>query len=309
MKKKTEQLKKWWAGLKPYFFFFSSVLIFGLGFIIENKPLYWITGYIFGMTLTILAVRHLYPPTQRVVNEVKLAPRKPKPEKKAKYLNFSELLLVEFDYVQETATQAMSDRLTLVNYFLLSAGVVLASVGLMVSAEGGAQFAYRYEVLIVLSLTFNAVGWIYFMQVVRLRQAWCESALAMSHIKTLFVQNSEFISSTAKGAFLWSSDSIPPPGKKMTVFYLSALLIALISAAALGLAATLLLTMDVLHASDQNHKYISIPLQYPFIGFMLGLYHMFFQMSMYAALLDEPPGHSGATRDQAQHASPLAKKY
>jgi hypothetical protein len=180
----------------------------------------------------------------------------------------------------------------------------------MVSAEGGAQFAYRYEVLIVLSLTFNAVGWIYFMQVVRLRQAWCESALAMSHIKTLFVQNSEFLPNTAKDAFLWSSASIPPPGKKMTVFYLSAVLIALISAAALGLAATLLLTMETLHASDLlDHKYIPIPLQYPFMGFMLGLYHMFFQMSMYTALLDEPPGHSGATPAQARHASLSAKKY
>ncbi|MDZ7363829.1 MAG: hypothetical protein ONB46_24400 [candidate division KSB1 bacterium] len=217
-------------------------------------------------------------------------------------------MLVEFDYVQETATQAMSDRLTLVNYFLLSAGVVLASVGLMVSAEGGAQFAYRYEVLIVLSLTFNAVGWIYFMQIVRLRQAWCESALAMSHIKTVFVLNSEFLPHTAQEAFLWNSASIPSPGKKMTVFYLSALLIALISAAALGLAATLLMTMETLHASDLAHKYISIPLQYPFIGFMLGLYHMFFQMSMYTALLDEPPGHLSATSDQAQHASPFAKK-
>jgi hypothetical protein len=308
MTNKTEPLKKWWAGFKPYFFFFSSALIAGLGFFLDKKPLYWITGYIFTVTIIILAIRHLYPPTQRAVTEVKLAPRKPKSEKKTKYLNFSELLLVEFDYVQETATQAMSDRLTLVNYFLLSAGVVLASAGLMVSAEGGAQFAYRYEVLIVLSLTFNAVGWIYFMQIVRLRQAWCESALAMSHIKTLFVQNSEFLPNTAKDAFLWNSASIPAPGKKMTVFYLSALLIALISAAALGLAATLLLTMETLHASDLNHKYISIPLQYPFMGFLLGLYHMFFQMSMYTALLDEPPGHSSPTPDQAQRASSSAKK-
>ncbi len=293
MTNKTEPLKKWWAGFKPYFFFFPSALIAGLGFLVDKKPLYWITGYIFTVTITILAIRHLYPPTQRAVTEVKLVSRKPKSEKKTKYLNFSELLLREFDYVKETATHAMSSHLTLVNYFLLSAGVVLASVGLMVSAEGGAQFAYRYEVLVVLSLTFNAVGWIYFLQLVRLRQAWCECALAMSHIKMLFVQNSEFLPNTAKEAFLWSSASIPPPGKKMSFSYLSPLLIALISAAALGFAATLLLTMDILHASDQEHKYISIPLQYPLIGFMLGLYHMIFQMSMHSALLDEPPGHSG----------------
>ncbi len=284
---KIEQLKKFWSRSKPYFFFFASSLIVALGYQFSDKPIYWITGYLFSVTATILAVRRLYPPTKRVVNEVRLAPRKPKPDKKAEYLNFSELLLREFDYVKETASQAMTDRLTMVNYFLLSAGVVLASVGLMVSAEGGAQFAYRYEVLIVLSLTFNAVGWIYFMQVVRLRQAWCESALAMSHLKMIFVQNSKFLPRTAQDAFLWSSASIPPPGKKMTVFYFSALLIALISAAALGFAATLLLTMDLLHTSDQAHKYISIPLQYPFVGFMLGLYHLFFQMSMYTALLEE----------------------
>jgi hypothetical protein len=237
-------------------------------------------------------LRHKYPGKKHVIDAdaLKLLPVKTKKAKAPKdaKLPFVEVLLREFDYVKETASQAMGDRLTLVNYFLLSTGVVLASFGLMVSYEGGAQFAYRYEVLIILSLIFNAVGWIYFLQVVRLRQAWCESAVAMNHLKLVFAQNSEFLPESAEKAFLWNIASIPTAAKKMTVFYFSALLISLLSAAAIGLAAILSLSVELLRTSDQLHEYIDIPLTYPVIGFGLGLYHLLFQMSMYTALLEEP---------------------
>lgn len=278
--------------LKLAIFVMVSALLVIYDVSLAKQHLYLVTVYIFITTIIMVAIQYRYPPTKREVGEITLVPRpakkKGKDQKSSTPLKLSDILLNEFDYVKETASQAMNDRLTLVNYFLLSAGVVLAGFGLMVSAEGGAHFAYRYEVLIILSLIFNAVGWVYFMQVVRLRQAWCESALAMNHIKSIFTQNSEFLAETAKDAFLWRINTIPPPAKKMTVFYLSAVLISLLSAAAITLAGTISLSVDLLRQSDQIQKYINIPLAYPLIGLVLGLYHLFFQMSMYTALLKEP---------------------
>jgi ABC-type spermidine/putrescine transport system permease subunit II len=79
----------------------------------------------------------------------------------------------------------------------------------------------------------------------------------------------------------------------MTVFYLSAVLISLLSAAAIALAGTISLSVDLLRQSDQIQNYINIPLAYPLIGLVLGLYHLFFQMSMYTALLKEPNPSKG----------------
>lgn len=246
--------------------------------------LYDVTLYILFITLFIVFVHLNYHETPAPVKVPNLTVNE-----KSEDFKLSDILLHEFEYVQETAEQAMSDRLTLVNYFLLSAGVVMAGFGLMVSAEGGATFAYRYEVVITLSLLFNAVGWVYFMQIVRLRQAWCDSARAMNHLKVLFVKHCKFPLEIAKASFRWNIESIPRAEKKMTVFYLSALLISLVNAAAIGLASIITLGIHILHASDKQREYLDIPWHYPAISFILALFHLVFQMSMYTVLLQEQP--------------------
>lgn len=192
-----------------------------------------------------------------------------------------EILLKEFEYAKETADQAMDDRHTLVNYFLLSAGVVLASFGIMVSEEGGAKFAYRYEVLVGLSLLFNTVGWVYFMQVVRLRQAWCESARAMNHVKQVFVKNCGINFDLAKKCFRWDFDSLPRAGRKMTVFYFSALLISIINSSAVALAGVIVIDLSLVRNSRP------IPLGHFITSSCIGVFHLVFQMAMYTSLLEE----------------------
>ncbi len=280
--KKWQQYKNLWRWRFAIFIAFALIfLIADYFFVCPN--VYIVTVYLLLITLFIIFVHlHYHEPSQPF--------RVPKLKKKKGTADFklSEILLKEFEYVQETAAQAMSDRLTLVNYFLLSAGVVIAGFGLMVSAEGGANFAYRYEVVIALSLLFNAVGWVYFMQIVRLRQAWCDSARAMNHLKVLFASHCKFPLETAKASFRWNIESIPRAEKKMTVFYLSALLISLVNATAIGLASIIKLGIHILHASDKQREYLDIPGQYPAISFVLALFHLIFQMSMYTVLLQEP---------------------
>lgn len=235
--------------------------------------LYWVTGYIFVITGFIVFVQKKYREVPRTLPVPILQSLPPKND--AAQLELSEILLREFDYAKETAAQAMNDRLTLLNYFLLSAGVVVAGIGVMVSKEGGYEFPYRDDSIIALSLIFNMVGWVYFMNQIRLRQAWCESARAMNHIKQVFVEHCGYSQEKVKAAFRWSVENIPAPPKKMTVFYFSALLISILSAVAIALASTMLLGV-----AQISHFYV-----FP-IG--LSLYHLFFQMSMYTALLEEP---------------------
>lgn len=279
--------QKWRRFKLPFFSLFSILL-----FVVDKYDLwltcqhiYSLTGYILVVTLFIVFVQRRYREPVQIssVPNLQLVTQKSNAEK----FHLADILQHEFEYVKETASQAMNDRHTMVNYFLLSAGVVLAGSGVMVSEEGGARFSYRYEVLVALSLVFNSVGWVYFMQMVRLRQAWCESARAMNHIKSVFVENCEFFVGQAKNVFKWKINTIPAAGKKMTVFYFSALLISILSSTAIALSGVILFNIDLLRKADQLHQPLEIPNLSLWISFGLGLYHLFFQMSMYTALLEE----------------------
>jgi hypothetical protein len=281
------EFKQIWKRCAPYLFVFAALLFVVFDIWLARRHLYAVTGYILIVTVSILIVQHRYHETIRAVSVPPLQPR-PEAKDKSKRLSLSEIRRLEFEYVKETASQAMNDCHTIVNYFFLSTGsVILAGFGLMLSEEGSAKLPYRSEILVGLSLVFNAIGWVYFMQVVRLRQAWCESARAMNHIKLLVIENSEFLPETAMKAFRWNVKSIPVPAKKMTFFYFSALLISILSAAAIVLASFILPNIDLLLEGDRLRKSVFIPGGYLLAALGLGLYHLIFQMSMYTALLEE----------------------
>jgi hypothetical protein len=86
-----------------------------------------------------------------------------------------------------------------------------------------------------------AVGWLYFLKIIRLRQAWHDSARAMNQIKEFFIQHDQhFESEELRPAFRWQPHTLPPPDKPWTVFFYSALLIALLDSMAYVLGAALL---------------------------------------------------------------------
>lgn len=267
----------------------SAMMVFGFFFLPGYRNLTYIGLYTFLLTLLILYVKIKYRetiprpeiPTLPVKEEKEGWRRSSDSGSEMHQFSLPGILLQEFEYVKETADQAMDDRHTLVNYFLLSAGVVLASFGIMVSEEGGAKFAYRFEVLVGLSLLFNIVGWVYFMQVVRLRQAWCESARAMNHIKQVFVKNCGIDFEIAKKCFRWNFESMPKAGKKMTVFYFSALLISIINSSVLVLAGIIVTDLNLVRNSKP------IPWGHFIWSSCIGFFHLIFQMAMYTSLLEE----------------------
>src|SRR5574342_237843 len=230
---------------RPIIFVIISAFIgvFIFIFLPNHRTLTWVTSYIVVITFFIVRVYLKYHENSRPLNVPDL-PAGKRNRKKEASLRLSDILLSEFDYVKETASQAMNDRLTMLNYFLLSAGLVVATIGVMWSKEGAVEFKYRNESLVALSLVFNAVGWVYFMQIVRLRQAWCESARAMNHIKEFFSKYCEYSKDFVQAAFRWRFDSIPAAEKKMTVFHLSALLVSILNSVAVGLASVTLLGLD-----------------------------------------------------------------
>ena len=114
------------------------------------------------------------------------------------------------------------------------------------------------------------------MHIIRLRQAWCDSATAMNQIKEFYITNGRVPDDIARSAFLWDSKSIPRAGKKSNVSYYSAMLISFVSSVVLLLASWLL---------TPSFEMGNVSL----FSCLFALYHFVFQMTCYSLFLDYKP--------------------
>ena len=163
----------------------------------------------------------------------------PPPEKspRMKPLSSADILKMEFEYARFTASEAMQDRHTMVNFYLLAFGVIATGGLAILSGETDLPHSIGSLLLWILC----AVGWLYFLKIIRLRQAWHESARAMNQIKEFFIQHDEhFEPEELRYAFRWQAHTLPSPDKPWTVFFYSAVLIALLDSMAYVLGAVLL---------------------------------------------------------------------
>ena len=190
---------------------------------------------------------------------------------------FSTLLLHEFNYIRETAAQAMNDRHTMVNYFIVITGAFLAIIGSRFFGANDIFANTKYISIIVgASVVINFIGWIYFMHLIRLRQAWWDSASAMNQIKEFFIINGRVPDDIARSSFLWDSKTLPNAGKKSNVSYYSTMLISFVSSVVLLFASWLV-------SPESQINSISL------FTCLLGLYHFIFQILCYSLFLDYKP--------------------
>jgi len=183
-----------------------------------------------------------------------------------------QLALHEYDYIQETMAQAMDDRHTMVNYFLLATGVVMAAISAIFSDEGMRWSSYKNEIASAICIIFNFIAWIYFMNIIRLRQAWCESAAAMNRIKQFFLFNFGLLEDDARSPFRWHSKNTPPAARTGTLYYLAMALISFISSVALAATSVLSLPAEFLVTRA-------------WVPALFFLYHFLFQGAAYHVLL------------------------
>ncbi|OQX87438.1 hypothetical protein B6D60_03870 [candidate division KSB1 bacterium 4484_87] len=187
---------------------------------------------------------------------------------------FSSIMQKEFDYIREAARQAMDDRHSMINFFLLITGAVVSFVGARVLDMDLTELTgIKGSFLVGLAIFLNIIGWIYFMHMIRLRQAWWSSAEAMNQIKEFYIVNGRVPDDIARSAFLWRKQSIPDPGKKSNVFYYSMMLISFIASAVFFFASWL---VGYMHGIAQVTVFSAA----------LGVYHFLFQISCYSLFLD-----------------------
>ncbi len=141
----------------------------------------------------------------------------------------SDILEWEFEYARITASEAMRERHTMINFYLLVAGVVASGV----VAVLGQAFALPKATGTVLLWLLCGIGWLYFLGIIRLRQAWHESAQTMNQIKEFYFSHvKDFDPDALRSTFRWQAHTLPPPEKPWTVFFYSTMLIGFLDSAA-----------------------------------------------------------------------------
>ena len=149
------------------------------------------------------------------------------------FLPVLDVLGWEFEYARITASEAMQDRLTMVNFYLLATGVITSGVVVMLSKDTSLPSSASASVGAVLLWLLCGVGWIHFLKIIRLRQAWHDSAKTMNRIKEFCIEHVDGIApDELREAFRWKPETLPPPGKPWTVFFYSAMLIGFLDSVA-----------------------------------------------------------------------------
>lgn len=157
-------------------------------------------------------------------------------KKSRRRLDPNDILIAEFEYARETAAQAMNDRHTMVNYYLLIVGIGFTAItGLInVIKDGNAHLSLDIPLTLafILFMVFG-IGLLFLLKLVRLRQAWHHSARAMNQIKDFYDKKLPRLKLSSL-AFLWTSQTLPVAQKKYTIFFFSALLIIFLNSLVLA---------------------------------------------------------------------------
>ena len=152
-------------------------------------------------------------------------------------LRFETILGQEYNYANVTAYQAMEDRARLFSLYLTLVGVLATALGVAYQFGGANNKQIsQYFPLIALLLVFlvGALGVVFFLQLIRLRQAWRQSALVMNRIKEYYIRH--FIKQVpdAVDAFHWRTYTIPTGERFASVTFLICFTVAVLGSLAFG---------------------------------------------------------------------------
>jgi hypothetical protein len=144
------------------------------------------------------------------------------------------ILLQEFNYIQETAAQTTVDRNKLLSFYVgLATSAGTASIAIFSLSPDGDDHTFARLAFALLTFLIAVVGWIFLAMMIRLRQAWYESLLALNQIKKFYIQNS---TPDISKAFVWDATTLPRPEKFWNIHFYASGLINFISSLALTIS-------------------------------------------------------------------------
>ena len=146
------------------------------------------------------------------------------------------LLMQEYSYISSTAYQAMEDRARMFNLYLVLIGALATGVGL-ITQLGQNLGGYAVELIVALLAIMGVVGIAFFIKLIRLRQAWRESAIAMNIIKEYYIQMFREEIPQVEGMFRWRLRTMPTGERRGNISYVVCMTVALLGSLSFAAAA------------------------------------------------------------------------
>ena len=150
------------------------------------------------------------------------------------------LLLQEYNYASSTAYQALEDRARMFNLYLVLIGALATGVG-VITQLGHNLGSYAPEIIVALLAIMGVVGVAFFIKLIRLRQAWRESAIAMNIIKEHYIQMFRADTPAVEQIFRWRMRTLPTGERRTSISFVVCMTVALLGS--LCFAATTLLAV------------------------------------------------------------------
>lgn len=179
-------------------------------------------------------------------------------------LKIENMMLEEFNYASSTAYQAMEDRARIFNLYLVLVGVFVSGLSALYqfSSKNGVLQLFSQPLAIVLLLIVGMLGFVFFLQLIQLRQTYRESLITMNIIKEYYIGRFKDEVKDIDLAFPWRLATIPAGERFGSVTFLVCTTVAalgslcLSGAAFVGSAVTLANNGDIASLLDDPRPYI-----------------------------------------------------
>jgi len=133
--------------------------------------------------------------------------------KKESELNVNDILIAEFNYAAQTASQANEDRVKVFSFIIANLGTFVAAI-ILPSLNSSINISVFG--LIFILLTF--IGTLSIFQLSRLRAAWIDSVRSMNRIKDYYIKDLKILK--LEDAFRWKTATIPSQNKINSLAFL-----------------------------------------------------------------------------------------
>jgi ADP-ribose pyrophosphatase len=150
-------------------------------------------------------------------------------------LRLETMLMEEFNYAGISAYQAYEDRARMFNLYLLLMGVLASGLGALYQLGGGLQ-AFTSPLTFGLLFIAGSLGIVFFVQLIRLRQAHRDSLITMNLIKAHYIRTFTPQYENLQNVFNWRLETIPSDERVGSITFLISFAVAFLDSICVGAA-------------------------------------------------------------------------
>lgn len=144
----------------------------------------------------------------------------------------NDILIAEYEYIANSASQANEDRARVASFYLVAVGSLVAALFSTQIFDITSNFVTLSFLFSGLFLVLTILGALTVIQLARLRSAWYEAMTALNQIKEYAISKDKDLAK----AFRWRSQTMPPLYKPNSVSYQQTVEVAILSGLMLGAA-------------------------------------------------------------------------